>query len=86
MDDQLIGIIDRLNRIDDDLVKLIDGANRIVDALNRHTEALKELIHALAPKDPPPSGPVNEFSKTPRRKARAARPKPRKTKLSVVPQ
>jgi hypothetical protein len=85
--EKYLGEIDgRLDDIDNDLAKLADAYSGIANAL----KAIADGLNALAPKSPPPPPPpmgdvLNEFFKTPNgRKERAAKPKPRKPKLSIV--
>lgn len=87
-------IDDRLNEIHERLDKTNDGLKTLADAFNGIADALKMIadgLNALAPKSPPPPPPpmgdiLNEFFKpTNGRKDRPAKPKPRKTKLSIVP-
>jgi tetrahydromethanopterin S-methyltransferase subunit G len=94
IDGDLDGIIDRLNEIDGrldevngNLTKLANAYTGIADAINGYNAGLKEAFSALLhPPPPPPMGDIiNEFFKpTNGRKERAAKPKPRKPKLSVV--
>lgn len=81
--------IDAFNSNATKLERLFDAYSTIVDHINQHTEALKKLlVEVLTPKPPPAhSDMLGEFfakAFTNNSKARAAKPKPRKTKLSVV--
>jgi hypothetical protein len=84
--ERLLDEIDgRLDDIDEDLTNLANAYKGIVDAL----KGIADGLNALAPKSPPPPAPgdvLDEFFKAPNgRKARAAKPRPRKPKLAIVP-
>ena len=88
---RLEAISDTLDKHADALVQISGAMVQISGAMVQQNDLLKEFVHALttAPKSPPPPGPgdiLNElFKTTNERKESAAKPKPRKPKLSVVP-
>ena len=89
IDDDLENIKDDISEIKSDQRRLFDAYSTIAVHINQHTEALKKLllVEVLTPK-PPPSDMLGEFSAkapTNKPKERSGKPKPRKTKLSVVP-
>ena len=81
--DAFNGIADAINQHIEVLNKLRDGYNRHTEVLRDHTQVLRELIGALAPKGPAPPSP-RDLKTTNKLKERAANRKPRKTKHSAA--
>jgi hypothetical protein len=78
-------LLDAYNGIAGAINKNIEKLNELVDRANLHSELLRKLIDVLAPKTPPtPFDTLAEFFASTNSKGRAAKPKPRKPKLSVV--
>jgi hypothetical protein len=87
INDRLEAIVGTLDRHATELVRLTDAFNRVADAITRQGDGLIKLLHALtAPPKPRPG--MDEFFSAVFQpgepKQPAAKPTPRKTKLSVV--
>jgi hypothetical protein len=88
IESDLSRFIEAIDRNTDEIGRLFDAYSTIAVQINQHTEALKKLlVEVLTSKPPAASDMLGEFFAkviTNNFKARAAKPKPRKTKLSVV--
>jgi ABC-type nitrate/sulfonate/bicarbonate transport system substrate-binding protein len=79
----LEAINDTLEKHANELEQLVDAINRAGDFINRNSDVLQKLVEVLATPKPQPSMGDAVF-KPSEPKQRAAKPKPRKPKLSVV--
>ena len=85
--DALKRLCDTYNTIAGSINQNTETLNKLIDCVNGHSEVLRELVNVLAPKPPPaPADILNEFfANAPDTTNKPKAPKPRKTKLSVVP-